>query len=64
MMMLNGEDKGPPTKVGFPVVDMATGLFGALAVLAAIHRRTTSNIGCPYRRLAGAIGACNSCGRW
>ena len=45
MMMLNGEDKGPPTKVGFPVVDMATGLFGALAVLAAIHRRTTSNIG-------------------
>lgn len=45
MMMLNGEDSEPPTKVGFPVVDMATGLFGALAVLAAIHRRTTSNLG-------------------
>jgi crotonobetainyl-CoA:carnitine CoA-transferase CaiB-like acyl-CoA transferase len=45
MMMLNGEDNDAPTKVGFPVVDMATGLFGALAVLAAIHRRTTSNLG-------------------
>lgn len=45
MMMLNGEDDGPPTKVGFPVVDMATGLFGALAVLAAIHRRATTSVG-------------------
>ncbi|MCW5738099.1 MAG: CoA transferase [Enhydrobacter sp.] len=45
MMMLNGEDDEPPTKVGFPVIDMATGLFGALAVLTAIHRRATTNSG-------------------
>lgn len=45
MMLLNGEEGGPPTKVGFPVIDMATGLFGALSVLAALHQRTTCNTG-------------------
>lgn len=45
MMMVNGEPDGPPSKVGFPVVDMATGLFGALSVLAAIHQRTATGAG-------------------
>ena len=45
MMMANGEENGPPTKVGFPVIDIATGMLGAMSVLAALHRRTTSNIG-------------------
>jgi crotonobetainyl-CoA:carnitine CoA-transferase CaiB-like acyl-CoA transferase len=45
MMMVNGEENGPPTKVGFPVIDIATGMLGALSVLAALHRRATSDIG-------------------
>lgn len=45
MMMVNGEENGPPTKVGFPVIDIATGMLGAMSVLAALHRRATSNIG-------------------
>ncbi len=45
MMMVSGEDNGPPAKVGFPVIDIATGLFGAMSVLAALHRRSTSNTG-------------------
>jgi crotonobetainyl-CoA:carnitine CoA-transferase CaiB-like acyl-CoA transferase len=46
MMMINGEEDGPPTKVGFPVIDIATGLLGALSVLAALHRRSTGMLGC------------------
>ncbi len=45
MMMVNGEEDGPPTKVGFPVIDIATGMMGAMSVLAALHRRATSDVG-------------------
>lgn len=45
MMMTSGQEDGPPTKVGFPVIDIATGMMGAMSVLAALHRRTTSNVG-------------------
>lgn len=45
MMMANGEEDGPPTKVGFPVVDIATGMLGALSVLAALHRRGNGAVG-------------------
>lgn len=46
MMMANGEEEGPPTKVGFPVIDIATGMLGAMSVLAALHRRGRGDIGC------------------
>lgn len=46
MMMSNGEEDGPPTKVGFPVIDIATGMLGAMSVLAALHRRHASGLGC------------------
>ncbi|WP_218578479.1 CaiB/BaiF CoA transferase family protein [Vineibacter terrae] len=45
MMMANGEEDGPPTKVGFPVVDIATGMLGAMSVLAALHRRAATDAG-------------------
>jgi crotonobetainyl-CoA:carnitine CoA-transferase CaiB-like acyl-CoA transferase len=45
MMMANGEEDGPPTKVGFPVVDIATGMLGAMSVLAALHRRGIAGLG-------------------
>jgi len=46
MMMVNGEEADPPSKVGFPVIDSATGMMGAMAVLAALHQRMSSNEGC------------------
>lgn len=32
-------DDAPPSKVGFPVVDVATGVLGALSILAAVLQR-------------------------
>jgi crotonobetainyl-CoA:carnitine CoA-transferase CaiB-like acyl-CoA transferase len=45
MMMMNGEDGGPPTRVGMQVLDLGTGLWAALGIVAAIHRRTTTGQG-------------------
>jgi crotonobetainyl-CoA:carnitine CoA-transferase CaiB-like acyl-CoA transferase len=40
MMSLQGDDPAaPPTKVGFPVVDIGTGMSAANAILAALLRR-------------------------
>ncbi|ARU05605.1 CoA transferase [Comamonas serinivorans] len=40
MMMMSGDDEAaPPVKVGFPVVDVAVGMLGALSITAALHRR-------------------------
>ncbi|MAS43542.1 MAG: CoA transferase [Rhodobacteraceae bacterium] len=40
MMALQGTDpSGPPIKVGFPVIDIATGMTAASAILAALLRR-------------------------
>lgn len=39
MMMLSGEEDGPPVRVGFPIVDTLTGQTAALAILSALVRR-------------------------
>ncbi len=40
MMWAQGDDpEAPPVKVGFPAIDMATGLVGAIALLGAVLRR-------------------------
>jgi crotonobetainyl-CoA:carnitine CoA-transferase CaiB-like acyl-CoA transferase len=39
LMSLTGHPGGPPTRVGTSVVDMGTGMWAALAVLAALHER-------------------------
>ena len=40
MMSLQGDDpKAPPVKVGFPVIDIGTGMLAANAMLAALLRR-------------------------
>jgi crotonobetainyl-CoA:carnitine CoA-transferase CaiB-like acyl-CoA transferase len=40
MMALQGSDpKAPPIKVGFPVIDIGTGMLAANAILAALLRR-------------------------
>ncbi|MBN1240083.1 MAG: CoA transferase [Gammaproteobacteria bacterium] len=45
MMSLGGDPDGPPTRVGFPVVDTLTGQTAALAILAALFRRERNGEG-------------------
>jgi crotonobetainyl-CoA:carnitine CoA-transferase CaiB-like acyl-CoA transferase len=45
MMSLGGVPDGPPTRVGFPVVDTLTGQTAAYAVLAALFQRERSGQG-------------------
>lgn len=39
MMMMAGEEGAAPIKVGFPVIDVATGMVGAMSILSALYRR-------------------------
>jgi len=40
MMMMSGDSPDcPPAKVGFPVIDMATGMIAALSIVAALRMR-------------------------
>ena len=45
LMSVNGNPEGPPARVGFSVVDMSTGLWAALAVMAALRERDASGQG-------------------
>jgi len=45
MMMLTGEPDGEPQRIGMIVVDMVTGLYATIAVLAALHERARSGEG-------------------
>lgn len=46
MMMMNGDSpEAPPMKVGFPVVDVAVGILGALAIVAALQGRSRDGKG-------------------
>lgn len=46
MTMLAGGQGDPPIKTGFPVVDAATGLVGALAIVSAVRARDLDGQGC------------------
>jgi crotonobetainyl-CoA:carnitine CoA-transferase CaiB-like acyl-CoA transferase len=46
MTMLAGTEGDPPVKTGFPVVDAATGIIGALAIVTALRERDRSGTGC------------------
>jgi formyl-CoA transferase len=52
LMSITGEPDRPPVKVGVPIADLATGLFGALAVVAALRARDASGEGQSIRRAA------------
>lgn len=46
MMMMSGDAQdAPPLKVGFPVIDVAVGMLGALSIVAAVHRRSREGVG-------------------
>ncbi len=46
MMMMSGEGQAaPPLKVGFPVIDVAVGMLGALSIVSSLHRRSRDGEG-------------------
>lgn len=45
MMMMSGGADEAPTKVGFPVIDVAVGMLGAMSVMGALHRRSRTAVG-------------------
>jgi crotonobetainyl-CoA:carnitine CoA-transferase CaiB-like acyl-CoA transferase len=46
MTMMAGVEGDPPVKTGFPVVDAATGIIGALAIVDALRERERTGRGC------------------
>jgi crotonobetainyl-CoA:carnitine CoA-transferase CaiB-like acyl-CoA transferase len=74
MMMLQGAGPDePPVKVGFPVIDIATGISAAEAILAAVVRRLrgdmtpitldVSMVDCALALMSGPAAATLSTGR-
>jgi crotonobetainyl-CoA:carnitine CoA-transferase CaiB-like acyl-CoA transferase len=45
LMSITGEPGRPPVKVGVPIADLTTGLFGALSILAALRARDQTGEG-------------------
>ncbi len=45
LMSITGDPNGPPQKVGVAVVDVLTGLFASVGVLAALHSRVETGRG-------------------
>lgn len=45
LMSLTGEPEGAPQKVGVPMIDLMTGMYAAVAILAAITRRERTGEG-------------------
>lgn len=46
MTMMGGVEGDPPVKTGFPVIDAATGIIGALAIVVALRERDRTGAGC------------------
>ena len=45
LMSINGTETSGPTRLGNPIVDIATGLFSAIAILMALYEREKSGRG-------------------
>jgi crotonobetainyl-CoA:carnitine CoA-transferase CaiB-like acyl-CoA transferase len=46
LMMMNGDEGGPPTRVGTSILDYGTGMWAAIGILAALVRRAATGQGC------------------
>jgi crotonobetainyl-CoA:carnitine CoA-transferase CaiB-like acyl-CoA transferase len=46
LMMMNGDENGPPTRIGTSVLDFGTGMWAAMGVLAGLVRRKETGRGC------------------
>lgn len=58
LMSMTGPDPQTPTKVGVPIADLLSGMYGAYGVLAALHEREVTGKGGLVRTslLAGVVG--------
>ena len=45
LMMMNGAEGGPPTRSGVQILDLGTGMWATIGILAAIERRHTTGKG-------------------
>lgn len=45
LMSVNGAEDGPPTRIGVPVVDLATGFNATIGILLALYEREASGRG-------------------
>ncbi|GAA2898251.1 CaiB/BaiF CoA-transferase family protein [Pseudonocardia halophobica] len=45
LMSINGEEEGPPLRIGVPVVDMVTGAYAATGILLALLDRARTGLG-------------------
>jgi crotonobetainyl-CoA:carnitine CoA-transferase CaiB-like acyl-CoA transferase len=45
VLSVNGEQGRPPVRVGLPIGDMSGGIFGAIAILSALHERAATGRG-------------------
>lgn len=45
IMSLTGPEGGPPTRVGSSIADITAGLFTAIGILAALHKRQETGVG-------------------
>lgn len=45
LMSINGSPESGPMRIGAPIVDLSTGLYSAVAILMALHERSTSHRG-------------------
>jgi crotonobetainyl-CoA:carnitine CoA-transferase CaiB-like acyl-CoA transferase len=45
LMMMNGDEGGPPTRIGTSILDYGTGMWAAIGVLAALVRRASTGRG-------------------
>ena len=46
IMSVTGEEGGPPVRVGPSIVDVGTGMWAVIGILAALHRRDQTGEGC------------------
>lgn len=46
LMSVTGEEGGGPVRVGTSIIDMGSGMWLAIGVLAALHQRTVTGKGC------------------
>jgi crotonobetainyl-CoA:carnitine CoA-transferase CaiB-like acyl-CoA transferase len=46
LMMMNGDEGGPPTRIGTSILDYGTGMWTAMGALAGLVRRAKTGRGC------------------
>jgi crotonobetainyl-CoA:carnitine CoA-transferase CaiB-like acyl-CoA transferase len=46
LMMMNGDEGGPPTRIGTSILDYGTGMWAAMGVLAGLVGRAATGHGC------------------